>query len=75
LRGKIYSHYFTVFSNLVSSQNDINPATATEIYNNIPMLKVRKTVWIATSPAEIERYLRSQGKLFFAIKPLSNCIA
>jgi hypothetical protein len=75
LRSKIYTDDSAFFPDFVSSQNDIDPATATEIHDNIPRLKVRKTGWVATSPGEIERCLRSQGKLFFAIKPLTNCIA
>jgi hypothetical protein len=59
----------------MGSQNDINPTATTEIHDNIPRLKVRKTGWIATSPGEIERYFRGQRKLFFAIKPLVNSIA
>jgi hypothetical protein len=42
------------FPDFAGRQNDIDPATATEIHDNIPRLKVRKTSWITTSPGEIE---------------------
>jgi hypothetical protein len=75
LRSKIYTDDSAFFPDFASSQNDIDPATAAEIHDNIPRLKVCKTGWIATSPGEIERYLRSQVKLLLAIKPLTNRIA
>jgi hypothetical protein len=75
LRSKIYTDDSAHFPDFASSQNDIDPATAAEIHDNIPRLKVCKTGWITTSPGEIERYFRGQGKLLFAIKSLTNCIA
>jgi hypothetical protein len=59
LRRKIYTDDSAFFPDFASSQNNIDPATATEIHDNIPRLKVRKSSGIATSPGEIERYFRS----------------
>jgi hypothetical protein len=50
LWSEIYSDHFTLFPDLVGSQNDINPAAATEIHDNIPGLKVRKAGGITTTP-------------------------
>jgi hypothetical protein len=61
-----------LFPDLSSSQNDINPAAATKIHNNITGLNVRKSGGIATTSREVESNLRDRGKRFLGINPLIN---
>jgi hypothetical protein len=61
-----------LFPDLSGSQNDINPAAATKIHNNITGLKVRKSGGIATTSREVESNLRDRGKRFLGINPLIN---
>ncbi|MCJ7827608.1 hypothetical protein MUP65_00475, partial [Patescibacteria group bacterium] len=61
-----------MFSDLAGSQNDINPAAATKIYDNITGLKVRKSGGIATTSRKVESNLRDRGKRFLGINPLIN---
>jgi hypothetical protein len=61
-----------LFPDLSGSQNDINPAATTKIYNNITGLKVRKSGGIATTSREAESNIRDRGKRFLGINPLIN---
>jgi hypothetical protein len=67
LMREIYSDYSPLRSDFVSSQNNVYPASATEIYNHVSRLKVRETGGVATTPREVESNLWHQGKLLLAI--------
>jgi hypothetical protein len=42
----------------VGSQDNINTATATKIYNNISGFQICKSSGISTTPREVKSYLR-----------------
>jgi len=75
LRRAIYSDYSSLRSDFVSSQDDVYPASAAEIYNYITSLNVCETSRVATTPREVESNLWHQGKLRLTVESLIHCIA
>ncbi|MBI2357598.1 MAG: hypothetical protein HYV04_01555, partial [Deltaproteobacteria bacterium] len=50
LVGEIYADHPSLGAYLVSSENDIYPAAATEIHNHVTRPKVREAGGVATTP-------------------------
>jgi hypothetical protein len=75
LRSEIYSDYLPLWSNLVKGQNNVYPASATEIHNHVARLKVRETSGVTASTREVESAFWHPGKLSLSIEALIHCIA